>query len=350
MIKNNLKRYVIKGAALSGAYKFVKKFKKGATVLFYHGVVDNIINSVVQETHLPLAAFEKQIRYLKKNFEVISLDYLYECISKGYKFDPSQIVLTFDDGYKNNFHIVAPLLRTFSMPFTVFVSTRHIDHSDGLRLPYYYVQAAIFYTEQKSMDVPSIKKSFDISNQQMRISVINKVLETIKIIPQKLVSQIVEDIIRLLPDDRWLELNSLYSSDEMMSWDEVRKLHDSGVRIGSHCHDHAILHSKQSEDEIDYQLRTSKDLIEKYLGECRYFAYPNGRMSDISSHALMSVKKSKYLLGFTTVSGEIVKDKFNPLLLPRIYPRREMDSFEFALNTSFCKNYDYYKQLSIKDI
>lgn len=347
MIKRNIKNGIIKGSSLPGVDNIIRKLKKGATVLFYHGVVDRIINSTVQETHISLAAFERHMNYVKKNYEVITIDYLYECITNGNNVDSSQVVLTFDDGYKNNYQIVAPLLRSLDMPFSVFISTRHINNSGDFRLPYYYVQTAISYTEDNSVDLQSIGRSFDIRNKELRISVIKKVLEILKTTPQNLADRIVEDIIRLLPDDRWSELNDLFSSDKLMSWGEVKELHESGVTVGSHCHDHAILHSKQSKDEIDTQLRTSKDLIEKYLGVCRYFAYPNGRMSDISLHALESVMRNKYLLGFTTVTGEIVKGKCHPLLLPRVFPRIEIDSFKYALNTSFSNNGKYYE--GVKD-
>lgn len=346
MVNNYIKRCIMKSAALSGVYNITKKLKKGATLFFYHGVVKKIINPVVQETHIQMDQFEKQMLYLKKNCEVISLDYLYECITKGYKIYNSQVLLTFDDGYKNNLYDVAPFLKMLNMPLTVFVSTRYINSSDDLRLPYYYLRAAIFYTEKKSMYIPSIKMNIDISSKEKRISVIKNISEILKTVPQKTVNQIVDDLIKLLSHDRWSELNNLFSSDEIMNWDEVKKLHDSGVTIGAHCHDHAILHSNQSKAEIDYQLITSKDLIEKHLGECKYFSYPNGRMSDITLDSIMSVKSNKYLLGFTTVPGEIENDEMNRFVLPRIFPRKDLDGFKFILNTCFRYNSNYYKWCS----
>lgn len=342
-----LKTLLLKSADRLGALNHAKKLKRGASILFYHGVEDEIINPVVQETHISMHHFERQINYLKKNFEVISLDYLNECISNGHKIGSSQVLLTFDDGYTNNLHNVAPFLRSLNMPFTVFISTRYIDDNDDLRLPYYYVRTAIAYADNNYMDLPSINGKYDISNEQMRMSAINTVLEIIKIIPQDRVNELVQDLRQMLPNEKWIELNALFSSDEMMNWDDVKHLHADGATIGSHCHDHAILHSGQGNAEIDYQLETSKGLIEDHLGECRYFAFPNGRMVDISHNALMSIRKHKYHLGVTTVSGEIAAGRFDPHLLPRIYPRREIDSFKFALNTSFRHNQKYSKWYSM---
>ena len=106
-----------------------------------------------------------------------------------------------------------------------------------------------------------------------------------------------------------------------------------------------ILHSGQSDDEIDDQLKNSKDLIEKNLGECKYFSYPNGRIKDISHGALMSVKKNKYHLGLTTVPGD-VENRVNPFIIPRLFPHNDIESFKFTLNTSFRHNDKYYRWCS----
>ncbi len=342
MQKELIKRFIQKSFVHSGACNITKKLKKGASIFFYHGAVEEIVNPVVQETHISMKQFEKHVLYLKKNFEVISLDYLNECISKGHKIDPSHVLLTFDDGYINNLHNVAPFLKSHNMPLTVFISTKFINSNDDLRLPYYYVRVAIFYAEQNIIEIPSIKKKYDIDMPERRISVINEVLNIIKTVPQKLVSQIVDDLMGLLPGDRWLELNALFSSDEIMNWDDVKKLNDSGVTIGSHCHDHAVLHSDQSDAETDYQLKNSKELIEKHLGACRYFSYPNGRKADISHFSIRSVKKNNYSLGFTTAPGE-VENRVNPFIIPRLFPHKDMERFRFMLNTSFRHNVNYYK-------
>jgi peptidoglycan/xylan/chitin deacetylase (PgdA/CDA1 family) len=345
MANKHIKKCIQKSASLSGAYNITKKLKRGATILFYHGAVKKIINPVVQETQLPMDQFEKQMLYLKKNVDVISLENLYECISEGHKIDPSQVLLTFDDGYKNNLVNVAPFLSGLNMPFAIFISTRYIDNNDDLRLPYYYMRVSIYYTEQKTIDLPSIKRKFNIHTEQMRMSALNAISEIIKTVPLMKVNEIVDDLIKLLPSERWLELNSLFSSEQLMNWADVKILHNSGVTIGSHCHDHAILHSGQIDSEIDCQLKKSKELIEKYVGTCNYFSFPNGRMQDISHYSLMSVIKNRYYLGFTTVPGE-VENRVNPLIIPRLFPHKDIDSFKFILNTSFRHNVNYYKWCS----
>lgn len=344
MSKNNFKKYILNAFELVDIYSVTRKIKEGATILFYHGVEIGIVNPIVQNSHLSLNLFEKQINYLRKNYEIVSLDYLYECIANGQKLSSSQVLITFDDGYKSNVNIVMPLLKSHNIPFTVFICTDHIN--SGARLPYYYLQTAIYYTESNSIEIPSIKRGFDISSREKRISVINTMLNIIKSAPQERVSMITGDLIKLLSNERWEELDALFSSEALMNWHEVKLLHDSGVVIGSHCHDHAILHSDQSNYETDFQLHESRYLVEKHLGECKYFAYPNGRMQDISNYSVESVKNNNYLLGFTTVPGEVMNNKMNRYILPRIFPGKDMQQFKFAVDTSFRKNRNYYKWCS----
>jgi len=313
----------------------------GPIALFYHGVENKIVDARIQTVHRSFNHFEKHIEYLRKHFEVISLDYLYECLAKGYKMEPSQALITFDDGYKNNLKVVAPFLKAYDLPFSVFISTRHIH--EGIRFPTYYVRASIFYTEQKYISIPTIKEEFDISTDEKKVSAAYTLSEKyLKIAPQTIVNRIVEDVMNLIPDDRWLEINNHFVSDEPMNWHEVVQLHNLGATIGSHCHDHAILHRNQSHEEISHQLKASKDFIERYLGECKYIAYPNGGMDYLTFDALKCVEENEYLLGFTTVSGEI-SDQCNPYILPRIGPVADLDDFKFTLNTSFRQNSRYYK-------
>jgi len=307
--------------------------------LFYHGVEDQIVDSRVQAIHLPLQYFEKQIAYLRKHFDIISLDHFYDCISSGRKMGSRQIILTFDDGYKNNLYIVAPYLEVHKVPFAVFVSTRHI--AARRRFPTYYLRASVFYCTEKRIKI--LNEVFDIRTQAGRLSAIGVISKKLKCSPQKIAEQIVEELMALLPKDQWLELNQRFASDEPMNWGEVKQLHDRGAVVGSHCHDHFILNNKQSMKEIGDQLQTSKALVQEHVGECKYIAYPNGGMSDICPGAVASVRENQYLAGLTTIAGE-VEAQNNPYILPRICGHIEdMPHFKFTINTGFRHNRNYRK-------
>lgn len=95
---------------------FVKS--KNNKILMYHGV-DAIGSTKFNSRHTAVANFEKQIRFLKKNCNIISLeDYFLR------KFDETKpnIAITFDDGYLNNYIFAKPILEQYKAKATFFIT------------------------------------------------------------------------------------------------------------------------------------------------------------------------------------------------------------------------------------
>lgn len=73
--------------------------------------------------------FARQMKYLKdKNYVVLSLDELVEGIKKNRKFAHKTVVLTIDDGYKDNYIYAYPILKQYDFPATIFIITNFIDN------------------------------------------------------------------------------------------------------------------------------------------------------------------------------------------------------------------------------
>lgn len=335
-----LQSRVAKSSQLWGAKNLLRRFKTGAVVLYYHGVEPEIINSQVQTIHLSFGLFKRQIDYLRKNFDIISLPYLLGCLKNNYRLDPLSVLITFDDGYKNNRHIVWPYLNSLEIPFSVFISTRHID--EGLRFPTYYLRAALLFTKQQSIRIESLDQCFNLSTRDKRIETEKRLEAMLKRSPQGIVTQIVSELKASIPEARWAEINGRFSSDQPMSWDDVRQLANNGVAIGSHFHDHFIPHPQQKRSEISYQIATSKELIEKKLGNCAYLSFPEGGSCGLDGGVIEAMASSRYELGFTCVGGEI-HSGLNRFILPRVGIPYQFDRFVYNLNTSFLLNRHFRK-------
>ncbi len=79
--------------------------------------------------------FSRQMRYLKNHgFSVISLDELVEGIKKKKSFPKNTVVITFDDGYEDNYTFAFPILRANGFPATIFIIAGQIDQPGHLTL------------------------------------------------------------------------------------------------------------------------------------------------------------------------------------------------------------------------
>ena len=338
MASSLIRRISLSAARRGGVYGLLRRVNQGPTVLFYHGIEEKLSDPEVQSLHLPLASFERHIRYLRRHREIISTDYLYDCLMNGHRLDPRQVVLTFDDGYKNNAEILAPFLKGWDLPFTVFISTRHV--LEGRRFQVYLLRTAFLYTEHKVIHLASIQRSFEAGTPQAKRSALREASAAMKEAPLRIVEWMMSECRQLLRPERWAELDQRFASDEPMNWQDVIRIQSMGATIGSHCHDHCILHSEEPPPEVRSQVMDSKRVIEQQFGECKFLAYPNGTARDISATAYQSVREARYRMCFTTIEGEITA-KSDLYYAPRVFAQPGFEEFCYMLNRTGTQNESY---------
>ena len=102
---------------------YVNKKKYEVPVIMYHRVINNPENEGVYGTYIYEDMFKKHLQYLKdKNYTVITFKDLDKIgwrnrFEKGKKY----IILTFDDGYKDNYDLAFPILKEFNFKATIFL-------------------------------------------------------------------------------------------------------------------------------------------------------------------------------------------------------------------------------------
>lgn len=97
--------------------------RKVVPILMYHGIRDGGDSSM----YVTPDNFARQMAFLKnEKYSVISLDELVDGIESGEKFDSKTLVITFDDGYSDNYLNAFPVLVKQGFPATIFLPTGHI--------------------------------------------------------------------------------------------------------------------------------------------------------------------------------------------------------------------------------
>ncbi|MEJ6466104.1 polysaccharide deacetylase family protein [Fusobacterium ulcerans] len=103
-------------------------FKKEIPILMYHRLIDNKENIGVHTIYYDVNKFEKQLIYLEKNgYKTITFKEL-KNMTEEQKKKEKYIILTFDDGYKDNYELLFPLLKKYKMKAVIYMISHLKDN------------------------------------------------------------------------------------------------------------------------------------------------------------------------------------------------------------------------------
>jgi peptidoglycan/xylan/chitin deacetylase (PgdA/CDA1 family) len=123
-------------------------FKKGPNpaILMYHSVGGP--GAEKYPLDIFASSFEKQMAYLHRyHYNVIPLLDCVRSLKEGKKLPPKTVVLTFDDGYENNYTVAYPILKKYGFPATIFVIVNYLgQEKEFYGLPFRFLTAPMLVT------------------------------------------------------------------------------------------------------------------------------------------------------------------------------------------------------------
>ncbi len=244
--------------------------------------------------------FEEQIKYLKQNFNIISINDVNKNLNLKKK-----IIITFDDGYLDNFVNAFPILQKYNCPAIIYIVTSFLNNKN---YPWWLkIWRIIEANEYLIYD----QKKIDITNKSSKIKTYSFLCE--KIIMMKHFEQnlFLNKISKDLNNHTIGKINEFLSTDDLINLSK-----NELIEIGCHTHYHQnlkILNEKELNDEIN----KSKLILEQILGkEVNHFSIPYGTNKRFSKKSIELLKKFNFKTIVTTESGNFrIKNIFR---IPRI--------------------------------
>ena len=279
--------------------------------VFFHGVEPHTLDARLQTNHHESDAFAQIAHDLKANFDVLPLCEIDAVLAQPDRF-PRALFLMSDDGYANTLSVAADILGDLKLPWTLFVSTHHID--SGARNPIFLARLFVFSAEAGGYEIPHLPQPLVLGSDRERVA--DAVGWQLRALDMTKAQEAVDAMLARLDPALQRSLLTRFSSESFLNWDQVRALKKRGVEIGAHAHRHWPMNEYQSPATLREQAVTSKARIEAEVGACRFFAYPFGNIGDISSAAWHAVRDAGYSHGFTTLAGTL-DAQANRFLLPR---------------------------------
>ena len=241
------------------AYAFLRRRLTGSQVaiLMYHRVCPDEENQYLEA--LSVESFERQMEYFSRNYEIFSLDELVQHIVSEDFPSEKAVVVTFDDGYKDNYLYAYPILKKYHVPATIFLATGHIGSGKLFwwdKVGYIIQHSSIKQLNLDGLGSYCIESKIDKSRARFMIT------ERLKKIEEGRKNLLIEKLLNVCQ----VELPSDLGKKLILSWKEVKEMDNGTVTFGAHSVNHHILTSiplEQAENEI---VQSKKD-IEEELGK-----------------------------------------------------------------------------------
>ncbi|WP_164718101.1 polysaccharide deacetylase family protein [Colwellia sp. Arc7-635] len=256
------------------------------------------------------ANFVEHIQYIKKHFTVVTLDDLAE-ILKGKITDKRYALITFDDGYIDNYSKAFPILLENKISATFFLATNFINNAE---IPWWdRIAYLVRHAQVDEIKLNNWPDRITLSKEDVPTS-IRKVLDVVKINNGSTIEEILIELHQKLqtPNSKFCDQEPLF-----MTWDMAREMSAAGMEFGSQTCSHRIL-SHLSIEEQDYEAKTSKELIETELNtSIKAFAYPVGGKDSFTEETVKIIKKY-YQVSFSFISGINTSKQLNEFSIERI--------------------------------
>ncbi|MDH5648407.1 MAG: polysaccharide deacetylase family protein [Gammaproteobacteria bacterium] len=299
-VSNSLKQSVQWASHVSGLTSVLAKNQGVSRIFMYHGVDDH--------GELVIEAFKRHLRYLSENFRVISMTELVGRLESG-SVEGDEVVLTFDDGLRNNVTNVYPILHDMNIPATYYVCPQLV--TDGVWIWNLDVRERLKFIENTSgpkLIDELIERTGGKSCSKDRHESIVEWLKTLK--PDQR-NELHDLIIRESRNYQPTEYSR--TNNDLANWDELRKMDSNIITIGSHTSTHPIL-TTLTEEQLETEIGGSRKLLEEKLQRpVDFFSYPNGSNSD----AVVDVVKRHYKSAVLAEYG-YVKSDFDLFRLKRL--------------------------------
>jgi peptidoglycan/xylan/chitin deacetylase (PgdA/CDA1 family) len=213
----------------------------GAIILMYHSVApDEAAPYIEPANRIDPRTFERQMAFLAAGQRVIALSELVDEIGAGRTPPAGTVCITFDDGYRDNLTVAAPILEKYRLPATLFLATGFVERGEAQWSDTLYWLSP---REYRRLHGQLLEAGHD---ERMRL---------------------LEGFPRAHKPPRL-----------MLDWDEARRLVRRYPRfeIGGHTRDHIDLTRHPAEARA--QIEGCAADVRRELGvEARHFSYPYGR-------------------------------------------------------------------------
>lgn len=309
-------------------------------IFMYHYIRDLQHSRYPRIKGLDISLFRQQVKEMINNFSVVTMEQVIDVLEGNSELPEKALLLTFDDGYIDNYMYAFPILEEFGIQGSFFIPGKTFTTHQLLNVNkiHYILASANTYDlledVKKEMDYYRGSMGFDYASTDelfnkyavanrfdtKEIIFIKRMLQTI--LPERLRNIILSNLF-----EKYVDVSEEQLAFELyMSKDQIRTMKRHGMFIGIHGYDHYWLGNLEPE-KMRQDISLALDALDEFIDKKRWVMnYPYGNYNE---DVLEYIRNRGACIGLTTnvKIAEIGKD--SALELPRL------DCNDFWLNSKF---------------
>lgn len=295
-------------------------------ILLYHKIcnIERDWNGLVVKPE----TFRKQMQYIKNNYVILRGE------ENWNDFEGNAVVVTFDDGFEDNYTQAFPVLKEFEIPATFFITTGNIgvDKEVWCNELAWIIFEGINTKEKFVTSSTTLQFEYETNSLYQRVE-LYRILRTLLMkISDKERNCIMEDL-RVWGNIRNRPIRVTH---KLMSEEQIRDLSKSElVTIGAHTVNHPSLGFLETSEQLN-EIFVSKRKLENIIGKkIKLFSYPFGGNRDYSDDTIKILQAVGFDKAMTTFRAIIDQDVMN-YKIPRIAVKEcDMDFFSKMIESYF---------------
>ena len=257
-------------------------------IFLFHGVTLPVECAVrnYTRTHIERGYFATVLRGLKRAGTPVSMNDILNHRELGSPLPPRPFAVTFDDGFRNNLSVAAPVLVDEHVPATFYISTDFVERN---RMS--WIDRIEFAVEQcidAELQLPWGRRRFrgDEERRAFLSEIRHIVKNDLRIDGEKLATDVQVQL------GVAITYSSSHPLDQKLDWNDVRTLAAEPLFIvGGHGHSHVILDSLTDQD-LECELDTGMRLLqEKAAIHGPHYSYPEGMPNCYSARVIDALKR-----------------------------------------------------------
>lgn len=267
---------------------------KGILILNYHRVGDGSRSPYDRELWSASAEmFDRQMAFLARHCDIISpADFGTAASARRGR----HVLVTFDDGYLDNYEIAYPILRRHGVTATFFIATGFIDRPS---LPWWDEIALLVRSSPRdSLDLrPWLDAPIALGAE--REGEIHGLLGKYKSLPAQDAGAMLARLREAAGIDTPGTVDGLW-----MDWSMIREMSEGGMTIGGHTVDHPVL-SRLPKERQQQEIEGCAARIQAEIGRpMEYFAYPVGSPWAFNADTVECLQAAGVRRAFSYYGGE----------------------------------------------